>query len=68
MIGISSVKLSLVPESVTATFTNLFAVLCEKLEASIVAVKGALLSTTLVLLFVNTTPSLAVVQHNPKQF
>ena len=49
------------PESVAVTFTNLFAVLCEKLEASRVAVNGALLSTTLALLFVNTTPSVAVV-------
>ena len=61
VIGISSVKDSLVPESDVVTFTNLFEVLCEKLEASKVAVKGALLSTTLVLLFVNTTPSVAVV-------
>ena len=40
VIGMSSVKVSLVPESVVVTFTNLLAVLCEKLEASSVALKG----------------------------
>ena len=60
-IGMSSVNTSLEAVSVQVTFTNLFSVLCEKLEASIVASYGAEESTTLALLFVNVT-SVAVVE------